>query len=93
MEEIVFQELLGNTKFSNINHFIASVINKYTAKEVTYEDVKESILKLVIYRFIKVDNSDSTSHCISKEDNFYEAKELGGVNSWLAHKRSLSAAV
>lgn len=90
MEEIVFKELLAETKFSDIEDFIISIVDKYASIDVDYEDVKESILKLVLYKFIKVNNSSSTEDCIIKESNFYEALKIGGVYSWLERKRSLS---
>ncbi|RBW57243.1 hypothetical protein DS884_11720 [Tenacibaculum sp. E3R01] len=88
MEEVVFKALLFNTKFTRIENFIQEVLD--SNNDITYEDVKESILKLVLYRFIKVDNNLSPENCILKEANFYEAQRLGGVNSWLEKKRAVA---
>ncbi len=88
MEEIVFKELLKDTKFCKIEYFIKSIVVNNLSREITYEEVKESVLKLILYRFIKIDITSKTD-CITKEDNFYEAKELGSVESWLEQKRSL----
>lgn len=90
MEEVVFKALLFNTKFTRIENFIQEVIDNNNDIEITYEDVKESILKLILYRFIKVDNSLPQENCILKGANFYEAKRLGGVNSWLEKKRAIA---
>ncbi|CAL2080040.1 hypothetical protein [Tenacibaculum sp. 190524A05c] len=89
MEEIVFKALQGDTKFATIENFINSIIVDNSNEDLTYEEVKESIIKLVLYQFIKVDNT-STADCISREENFYQAEELGGVNLWLEQKRALS---
>ncbi|CAM1341821.1 hypothetical protein [Tenacibaculum amylolyticum] len=90
MEEVVFKALLGNAKFNTIENFIKEVIDTNQDGTVTYEAVKESIFKLILYRFIKVDNSGN--NCILKETNFYQAQELGSVGSWLAQQRAYSRA-
>lgn len=87
MEEIVFNALLKETKCKDIEEFIAEIVANN--ESVTYEEVRESILKLVLYRFIKV-NTKATSDCIYKRTNFYQAQELGSVNSWLERQRRLN---
>lgn len=90
MEELVFKALLGDAKFNTIENFIKEVIDTNQGDTITYEAVKESIFKLILYRFIKVDHSES--NCILKETNFYQAQELGSVDSWLAQQRAYSRA-
>ncbi|CAL2085153.1 hypothetical protein [Tenacibaculum sp. 190524A02b] len=87
MEEIVFRALLGNTKFTKIESFIQNILDS-SSSEVTYEAVRESIIKLVLYRFIKVNPNTTKEDCILKESNFYEARQLGGVAPWLEKRRA-----
>ena len=49
MEELVFKALLFKTKLIKIENFIQEVIDTNNHIELTYEDVKESIIKLVLY--------------------------------------------
>ncbi|WP_075344306.1 hypothetical protein [Tenacibaculum agarivorans] len=86
MEEIVFRALANNKKFNSIENFIQEIITSNSMDGITYDEVKEAIYKLVIYRFIRVDMS-SSENCIVREDNFYGACELGGVQSWIDHRR------
>jgi hypothetical protein len=90
MEEIVFNALQENRKFEKVENFIMSIVHSSNDASITYDAVKESIIKLVLYRFIKVHHA--TDNCISKESNFFQAEELGGVKRWLAEKRSLCEA-
>ena len=87
MEEVVFKALLSDTKFNRIENFIQKIIDNNKHTDVTYETVRESMIKLVLYRFIKIDRT-STQDCILKEPNFYQALELGGVDSWLEKQRA-----
>lgn len=86
MEEVVFKALIEDVKFSKTEDFIQNIIETNAIEEVTYEAVKEAVLKLILYKFIKIDNS-SSKDCIIREFNFYQACELGSVNSWLSQKR------
>ena len=85
MEEVVFKALLSNTKFSRIDNFIQEIIE--TNNGATYEGVRDSIIKLVLYRFIKID-ANASNDCILRESNFYQARELGSVSSWLEKRRA-----
>ncbi|CAM1360370.1 conserved hypothetical protein [Tenacibaculum sediminilitoris] len=87
MEEVVFKALLTDTKFNRIDNFIQEIIDTNKKNGATYEDVRESLIKLVLYRFIKIDPT-STKDCILREDNFYQARELGSVSSWLEKQRA-----
>ena len=87
MEEIVFKALLSDNKFNRIENFIQEVINTNKNNGATYEEVRESLIKLILYRFIKIDTKASND-CILRETNFYQARELGSVNSWLENKRA-----
>ncbi|MFY7671019.1 hypothetical protein ACOSP6_07995 [Tenacibaculum sp. MEBiC06402] len=91
MEELVFKTLAEDIEFSNIDSLISHIVENSYNEEVTFNEVKESVLKLILYRFIKVDNSNETN-CIIKEDNFFEALEIGGVSPWLKRRRSLCVA-
>ncbi|MGG6231465.1 hypothetical protein [Tenacibaculum sp. SDUM215027] len=87
MEEEVFKALLTDTKFNRIDNFIQKIIDTNKHTNATYETVRESIIKLVLYRFIKIDPT-SSQDCILKEPNFYQALELGSVSSWLEKRRT-----
>ncbi|TDQ29957.1 hypothetical protein [Tenacibaculum caenipelagi] len=87
MEEIVFKTLLSDTKFSRIENFIQDVISSNKNNGATYETVRESLIKLILYRFIKID-TNASNDCILKEPNFYQARELGSVSSWLEKRRA-----
>ncbi|WP_417784722.1 hypothetical protein [Tenacibaculum sp.] len=87
MEEVVFKALLTDNKFNRIDNFIQEVINANKNNGATYESVRESIIKLVLYRFIKID-TNASNDCILRESNFYQARELGSVSSWLEKRRT-----
>ncbi len=91
MEELVFKTLAEGKEFGNIDNLINYIVQNSHNDEVTFNEVKESVLKLILYRFIKVDTSNEVKGII-KEDNFYEALEIGGVSPWLKRKRSLFVA-
>ncbi|AUC15207.1 hypothetical protein BTO06_08680 [Tenacibaculum sp. SZ-18] len=91
MEELVFKTLATGKEFSNIDNLINDIVKNSYNVEITFDEVKESVLKLILYGFIKVDTSNEVKGII-KKDNFYEALEIGGVSPWLKRKRSLSVA-
>ncbi|MGG8497719.1 hypothetical protein ACQY1Q_15015 [Tenacibaculum sp. TC6] len=88
MEEVVFKTLVSNTECIQVDRLIREVIVTNSDLGVTYDEVKESIFKLILYKFIKVKNVASKGNYIQKEQNFYQARELGGVSSWLEKKRA-----
>ncbi|REH43895.1 hypothetical protein C7448_1121 [Tenacibaculum gallaicum] len=85
MEEVVFKALLTDTKFNR--QFYSKIIDTNKHTNATYETVRESYIKLVLYRFIKI-YPTSSQDCILKEPNFYQAIELDSVSSWLEKRRT-----
>lgn len=87
MEEIIFRALQGEHRYSTIDNFIQRFLQSDTEGRFNYEMVKESLIKLVLYRFIKIE-PEAQHDCIIKRTNFYQALDLGGVSTWLAYRRS-----
>lgn len=83
MEEIVFKSLIFKTKHIEVDSFINDVITSNQELNLTKEIVKEALIKFVLYKFIKVKNINPKGNYIYKENNFFKARELGSVKSWL----------
>lgn len=90
MIEVVFKSLVFKTKHIEVNRFIKEIIDNNN--ESTYNEVKESLLKLVLYKFIKIKDKSNQGLYIDKENNFFKARELGSVNKWLEHQRLVNQA-
>ncbi len=88
MEEVAFKVLTQTQDIIKVDNFVRQVIDFTNNSEITYEDVRESIFKFMFYKFIKVETTSTEENYISKEQNFYQAKELGSVGSWLKQKRA-----
>lgn len=91
MEEIVFKALIFNTKNIEVDTFIDEVLESNHEEDITKEDVKEAIIKLVLYKFIKVKKVPPKGNYIYKENNFFKARELGSVDRWLEKQRFMQA--
>ncbi|SED12454.1 hypothetical protein SAMN04489761_4348 [Tenacibaculum sp. MAR_2009_124] len=87
MEEVAFKVLSETQDVIKVDNFVRQVIDFTNNSEITYEDVRESIFKFMFYRFIKVENTSAEENYICKEQNFYQAKKLGSVGSWLKEKQ------
>lgn len=87
MEEIVFKALIFNTKNIEVDTFIKEVLDTNSAEHITKEDIKDAIIKLVLYKFIKVKSIPPKGNYIYKENNFFKARELGSVHRWLDEQR------
>jgi len=88
MEEIVFKALIFKTKNIEIESFINDVIDTNKDLNITRDDLKNSILKLVLYKFIKVKSTLPKGNYIYKERNFFKAREVGSVHLWLEKQRN-----
>lgn len=91
MEEIVFKALIFQTKTIEVESFIQEVVTTNSNIAITPEDIKEAIIKLVLYKFIKVKSIPPKGNYIYKENNFFKAREMGSVQSWLEHHRFMQA--
>ncbi|CAL2101485.1 conserved protein of unknown function [Tenacibaculum sp. 190130A14a] len=91
MEEIVFKALIFNTKHIEVDTFIKEVLEANSQEDITKEDIKEAIIKLVLYKFIKVKKVPPKGNYIYKENNFFKARELGSVHQWLDQQRFMQA--
>ncbi|WBX75848.1 hypothetical protein PG911_14510 [Tenacibaculum ovolyticum] len=88
MEEIVFKALIFKTKNIEIESFINEVIASNKDLDLTKDALKDSILKLVLYKFIKVKPTLPKGNYIYKESNFFKAREIGSVHLWLEKQRN-----
>lgn len=91
MEEIVFKALIFNTKNIEVDSFIKEVIETNNELNLTSQDIKDAIIKLILYKFITVKNIHPKGNYIYKENNFFKARELGSVDCWLEKQRFLQA--
>ncbi|OSY87674.1 hypothetical protein WH52_09565 [Tenacibaculum holothuriorum] len=90
MIEVVFKTLIFKTKHIEVNRFIKEITENNS--ETSYNEVKESLLKLVLYKFIKIKDKSNKGLYINKENNFFKARELGSVNKWLEQQRLINQA-
>ncbi len=87
MEEIVFKALIFKTKNIEIESFINELIDSNKDLNLTKEDLKDALIKLVLYKFIKVKTTLPKGNYIYKESNFFKAREAGSVHLWLEKQR------
>ena len=56
MEEVASKVLSESQDVIKVDNFIKHVIDFTNNSEITYEDVKESIFKLMLYKCIRIQN-------------------------------------
>ncbi len=87
MIETVFKALIFKTKYIEVNNFINEIAEENSNIEDAHNQVKESLIKLVLYKFISIKDKSPKGSYVFKEHNFYKAREVGSIETWLDKQR------
>ncbi|MBA6155359.1 hypothetical protein H3Z83_02295 [Tenacibaculum sp. S7007] len=87
MIETVFKALVFRTKYIEVDNFINEIAEEHSNIEDAHNQVKESLIKLVLYKFISIKEKAPKGSYVFKEHNFYKAREVGSIETWLEQQR------
>lgn len=92
MIETVFKALIFKTKHIEVDNFINEIAKENNNIKDVHDQIRESLIKLVLYKFISIKEKSPKGNYIFKEHNFYKAREIGSIETWLENQRCFKEA-